>query len=149
MSTLKKLNLRQGFSLVELLVVLAIIAVISGISMFALNDVRISSRDARRKADLETIRSALELYKSDCGSYPTAVPTSGTSITGPSGLPCAGNVYMQTVPTEPTSGNYTYALLSATAYELCTHLEQGTGSVTCGGGSTCAGGTCNYKVTNP
>lgn len=147
----KACKLEQGFSLIELLVVLSIIAVISGISMFALNDVRISSRDAKRKADLETIRSAIEIYKSDCGSYPLNVPSSGTTLAGPAGSTCVGNTYMQTVPTEPTGGNYVYRRISNTTYEICTRLEQGTGTQSCGNPptSTCASGTCNFKVTNP
>lgn len=145
------IKLKQGFSLVELLVVLAVIAIISGISIFALNDVRIASRDARRKADMETIRSALELYKSDCGSYPVSL-SGGSSLTGPSGSPCAGNVYMQTVPSDPTSGSYLYIRGTAvTTYNLCVRLEQGTGTTPCGPSNvlSCSGGNCNYKVTNP
>ncbi len=138
-----------GFTLVELLVVIGIIAVLMGISFFGLQGARESSRDAKRKADLELIRSGLEIYKSDCDIYPA---TLGTSLAG-SGSPasCAvGNTYISSVPVDPLNPNrtYLYARLTTTTYAICTSLEQGGSAVTCGGSSNC-GATCNYKVTNP
>lgn len=56
--------------MIELLVVIVIIGILTSVSIFALAGSRETSRDARRKADLEKIRSALELYKADNGCYP-------------------------------------------------------------------------------
>ena len=52
-------KLISGFTLVELLVVMGIIGILAGMSIFALQGARESARDARRKGDLETIATAL------------------------------------------------------------------------------------------
>lgn len=147
--------LNKGFTLIELLVVITIIGILIGLSVFGMAGARESSRDAKRKADMELIRSGLELYRSDCGAYPAATYTTNwpTQIKGstapPSPAPtscAAANVYVS-VPADPASPtrNYSYTSNGIT-YEICTALEQGTGSVTCSAG---CGSTCNYKVTNP
>jgi len=68
-----------------------------------------------------------------------------------SGTPstCAvANTYISSIPLDPITTNlYRYAT-TASGYEICASLEQGSGTVTCGGSSNC-GTTCNYKVTNP
>jgi prepilin-type N-terminal cleavage/methylation domain-containing protein len=144
--------LKKGFTLIELLVVITIVGILIALSVFGLQGSRESSRDARRKADLELIRSGIEIYKSDCLGYPVATYTTNwpSSIVG-DGTPvaCAAtNVYVSP-PTDPQSPERYYIYTSdGTTYEMCAALEQGTGTVTCGGSSNC-GVTCNYKVTNP
>ncbi|MFZ5932784.1 MAG: type II secretion system protein [Patescibacteria group bacterium] len=144
--------MRKGFTLIELLVVIAIIGVLIGLSIFGLQGSRESSRDAKRKADIELIRSGIEIYKSDCGNYPVATYTTNwpAQIVG-DGSPssCAvTNVYL-TPPTDPISPTRYYRYTSdGTTYELCAATEQGSGSLTCGGSSDC-GTTCNYKVVSP
>jgi type II secretion system protein G len=62
---------RQAFTLVELLVVVAIIGLLSTVAVVSLNSSRAKARDTKRKADLVQISKALELYYSDNGSYPS------------------------------------------------------------------------------
>ncbi len=59
-----------GFSLVELLIVVAIIILLATISVIALNDQRAKARDAKRTSDVRQIRTALEFYHSDEDQYP-------------------------------------------------------------------------------
>ena len=62
---------KSGFSLVELLIVFSLMGVLLSISLAALGSTRKSARDSKRKADLEQIRSALEMYRTDVGIYPS------------------------------------------------------------------------------
>ncbi len=65
-----RFSLSEGFTLVELLVVISIIGVLSTLLLLQLNVARAKARDAKRVADINQVRSALELYFDDNGNYP-------------------------------------------------------------------------------
>jgi prepilin-type N-terminal cleavage/methylation domain-containing protein len=140
-------NNKSGFTLIELLTVMAIIAILAGMSLFALSGARQNARDTKRKSDLESIRSAVELFKADCGFYPGSL-SYGNPLTGSTCTPSNANIYIQTVPQDSITGrSYSYNS-SSTTYTLCAALEDGSTPV---GGCTsgCGSASCNYKVTNP
>ena len=146
--------MKKGFTLVELLVVLTVIAVLVTISVFGLQGARESARDSRRKSDLETIRSGLEIYRADCDAYPSSITFGGSlrgTVANPSAACSTSNTYIAEIPQDPQdpSRAYRYARTSTITYELCAALEQGSGSVSCGGSSSCGSKTCNYKVVSP
>lgn len=131
---------RYAFTLIELLVTISIIGILSVIALVAVNVVRETGRDAKRKTDLETIRTALELYKADAGVYPS--PPLSTSIA------YGTKTYLATVPTDPSAGRtYSYNYIAASkTYTLCAALEGSTGDTADCSVCTVA---CTYKVTNP
>lgn len=148
-------KLSDGFTLIELLTVMSIIAILVAISVFSLAGARESGRDARRKADIESIASALELYKADCNFYPNAIPAPGNQFTG---VLCSlgANIYMEAIPDDTLAGqDYTYQPLSCTGVN-CTRFRiwaalEDPGPVPggCVGTPTCGSVTCNFCVTNP
>jgi len=140
---------KKGFTLIELLVVVSILGILLALSVFGMQGARQASRDGKRKADLEQIRSGIEMYRADCDSYPTSF---GDSLTGNGSTPnCLGsNTYIGQVPVEPLYPNRDYVYSSnGKTYEICAALEGGSGRVRCGSSSNCGGVTCNYKVINP
>jgi prepilin-type N-terminal cleavage/methylation domain-containing protein len=146
--------MKKGFTLIELLVVISIIGILIGLSIFGLQGARTASRDAKRKADLEQIRSGLELYKSDCNKNIYLVKSPAGTLSSPLAgtLSSCGNTntYIATIPTDPVTGqSYIYYSADGITYQICASLEQGSGSITCGSTSACGTGTCNYRVTNP
>jgi len=119
---------QRGFTLVELLIVIAIIGVLAALLMSNFIGVRQRARDAQRKSDLKQVQSALELYRSDIGSYPTTInfPACGSS------LPTSGTtIYMKEVPCDPSgsynSGNYSYTSDGST-YSLAACAENSSDS---------------------
>ncbi|MBU6500330.1 MAG: prepilin-type N-terminal cleavage/methylation domain-containing protein [Patescibacteria group bacterium] len=60
----------SGFTLIEMLIVVAIIAILASIVLLGLGPARISSRDARRIADMRQVQGLIEQYYNDCNSYP-------------------------------------------------------------------------------
>lgn len=72
---------KKGFTLIELLVVISIMALLSSIVMSGLSNARSKARDSKRIQDMVQIRTALELYRTSVGSY----PSTGT-FTTPTGI---------------------------------------------------------------
>lgn len=144
-----------GFTLIELLVVVAIIGVLATLLMTNFVGVRQRARDQQRKSDLRQIQTALELYRSDQGAYPSApLPACNASLTNTGGTA----TYMQKTPCDPmgssinyNGGQYFYTS-TGTVYTLAACLEnandpQGT-STSPGGTGSCASG--KYMVVqNP
>ncbi len=116
----------QGFTLVELLVVVAIIAVLSVIGITIFTGVQKGARDARRKADVEAISKALEAHFNDtaCGGA-TATPYCAVTAAN------AGTLFANgVIPTNPTPGGgaYTVPGSAAATYTVCANLENATGN---------------------
>ncbi len=63
-------NIKSGFTLVELLVVISIIGLLSSFAVVSLNTARTKARDALRKGEMAQLRTALVLYYDDNGQYP-------------------------------------------------------------------------------
>ena len=138
-----------GFTLIELLVATGVMAVLMGISLVSYQGSKKAARDGKRKADIEQIRSALEIYRTDCKTYPASI-TWGSSLMGtnPSGSCSVADTYMEKIPADPGSNSYYYNKGSGSnSYTLCASLETGTAVAEPDCGS-CVG-TCNYKVINP
>lgn len=68
-----------GFTLVELMVVIAIIGILATLILVTLDNTKSTARNTRRLADIKELQLALKLYYNDNGFYPTAI-TAGTSI---------------------------------------------------------------------
>jgi len=132
---------KKGFTLVELLISASIIAILAGVTIAVLKPSHFygKARDGKRKADLEQIRSALEMYRTDAGSYPDSLSFGGSLVYD-------GNTYMNPVPNDPLfpDQNFYYSG-GGNIYQLCAALEIG-GSDSCSGS---CGVTCDYKLQNP
>ncbi|MFT7644809.1 MAG: prepilin-type N-terminal cleavage/methylation domain-containing protein [Candidatus Paceibacteria bacterium] len=59
-----------GFTLIEIIVALSIVAILSSFLYASFSDAGAQSRDAQRRADLRILQSAVELYKNENGRYP-------------------------------------------------------------------------------
>ncbi len=62
---------KQGFTFIELLVVVAIIAILTGAVALNLAGRTNEARIARAKLDIQQLQTALDTYRSDNGRYPT------------------------------------------------------------------------------
>jgi prepilin-type N-terminal cleavage/methylation domain-containing protein len=70
---------RGGFTLVELLAVIMIIALLAGLVTPAVMRARTSARNAAIKAEIEMLSTAIMQYKNEYGSFPPAVDSSPNS----------------------------------------------------------------------
>lgn len=110
---MKKYSLKnaKGFSLVELLVVITIIAILSVVAYTAVGGQTIKAKDSKRKQDIATIQKALELYFAENAGYPAAL----TDFTAKQ---------LSQLPKDPGSAGVDYIYVrSGVSYELAATLE--------------------------
>lgn len=148
----KILSIQKGFTLVELLVVVAVIGILSTLLVANFIGVRQRGRDAQRKSNLRQIQSALELYRADQSGYPSSLPVCGGAFTSTDGKA----TYMQKVPCDPSSTSYTYSSTDTTKYTLIGCLENSNDSEidkdpSTGNNINCTGSTIlwQYTLKNP
>jgi prepilin-type N-terminal cleavage/methylation domain-containing protein len=135
-----------GFTLIEMMVVIAIVGFLASIILVALNNARMKGRDARRKTDIGQVRKALDLYFQDNASYPAPANCSNASFNGVDIQLVQPIItsYISSVPDDPkktTTGypnNYAYACSSPTGptgYALYVPLELEGGACLIKGGT--------------
>ena len=133
-----KNNKQEGFSLIELFIVIAIIILLATVSIIALNDQRAKARDAKRISDIRQIRTALEFYHSDEDSYPIVEQPVVLGAKGVERLcsssiggfvsgqtPCSeGQIYMSVINPDPLAPmNYYYTGI-AEGYDIIFTTEK-------------------------
>lgn len=158
-------NRSAGFTLIEMLVVIAILAGLVAILFPNFMEIRLRARDDQRKSDLRNIQKALEYYKEDMSPIIYPDDTTFMSLTSPwkSGT---GTLYMAKLPTDPggicaAGTKYYYHRISTDTlqYVLYACLENTSDSegqsfdteapwFVNQTGCTCTSGKY-YKVTNP
>ena len=144
----------RGFTLIELLVVLTIIGVLATFATVNFLGTQSRARDAQRKADVQQIRSALEFYRSDTGSYPLPVAGAVRVCGAYFRYPDPGGVlYMQKMPCDPLTNNAYRYVSNGTTYSLISCLENVNDKQkdAANNATYCAGGSTNwsYTLTNP
>lgn len=137
---------QRGFTLVELMIAVAILAVVSAVGFTSFSQSQVRGRDARRKSDLRSIAVALELYYQKNKNYPCsssyAISNSANWITDECSTatpkPTLATNYISEVPTDPLKSpddnnfnpDYAYGYFAPTwcqpqgqLYILIAHLE--------------------------
>lgn len=129
----------NGFTLIEILIVVAIISILASTILVGLGPAREAARDTRRIADLREVQNGLELFFNRCTYYPTsAIPAPSTP-----GQPCPpsapgivnlswsdlqnvliqSNLGIDTVPNDPTIGQDYFYGTDGNKYILGASLE--------------------------
>jgi prepilin-type N-terminal cleavage/methylation domain-containing protein len=121
-------NKQTGFTIVELLIVIVVIAILASITIVAFRGIQGRARDAERSSDVSNLMKALETYKSLNGGYPSPTPT------GPAGsfeqstdtdgtfIEALKGSYFSNVPTDPINDAshlyryYVYEVSSLSSY---------------------------------
>jgi type II secretion system protein G len=162
---------KKGFTLIEILVAVAIIGILATILIANFQGTRARARDAKRKRHLNQLKTALRMYYNDFQEYPTdngsgQIQVDGSALTWGSASfehPDNGTVYMGELPEDPraatgTFQNYYYVRPGAgggDTFELYACLENlaDQDKVSChssmddGSGTDCPDGSACFKVT--
>lgn len=100
--------MKKGFTLIELLVVIIILGALASLIIGNFFTSLKKGRDAKRKADLEQIKTALEMYYEDKRAYPTQSLNQQGFVFGGE-FADGSKSYMKKVPNDPLPGkNYRY-----------------------------------------
>jgi len=98
---------QQGFTLIELMVVVVILAVLAAIAVPKLMDRPDEARIVKVKQDISAMSSALQLYKLDNYRYPTTDEGLEALVTRPSDA-ANWKPYMDRLPNDPWGKAYIY-----------------------------------------
>ena len=142
---------KSGFTLIELIIVMALIGVLIGIAIGGIALANRGTRDTQRRIDLNGIRLAIEQCKTTVGAYPTAVTnqlstTASVFTVGGSAYACGNTINLnsqgvsstlsfnavtgvctnKTVTASTSSATtFGYEGGSGTAFGVCAKLEDG------------------------
>jgi len=120
----------NGFTIVELLIVIVIIGILAAITIVAYNGIQDRTKVAKSQSDLRSMQKLLELYRADNGAYPNTI-VSGTrtwffqNSSGNNFMPGIVPTYAASLPT-PTAGTYIYQS-SGVDYKLMRYGTIGAG----------------------
>ncbi len=143
------LKKNKGFTLIELLVVIAIIGILAAVIIANLGGARTAARDGAVKAQMDSLRSQMELYNLyNGGSYGTAANCTVAPFVGTANN-AAGNLILGIKDSGVTDSNI-FCGANGTAWAVSVHLPSGsagdwcvdsngasTAAITANGGTVC------------
>src|ERR1044071_47481 len=108
--SLIKMRKMKGFTLIELMIVVAIIGILAAVAIPKFADLVTKSKEASIKGNLGAVRSALSIYYGDQeGKYPTNIwtglATSGKYMPQCAGVDCLGSMVIPPVTAQANPGH--------------------------------------------
>lgn len=98
---------RGGFTLVELLVVIGILALLISVVLFSVSETREKARDSKRLSDMKSLQLAFKLYREAHSGYPTGY-NDGTKLGVGNPIDTEIAPFLPNVPDDPRQSDDFY-----------------------------------------
>ena len=135
---------RDGYTLIELLIVIAIIAILASLVLSAAGYVQKKGARSRAEAEIAAVGAALESYKADNGDYPSG---SASLVLVTSLMPSSGKVYFEFNSKSTNSSGWLDPFGSPYSY-IYTNGSPNNGTNNYDLWSTAGGGSSNTWIKN-
>jgi len=99
---------REGFTLIELMIVVVILGLLATMVMPKVLSKPEQARRTKAKVDVRSIQSALALFKTDTGRFPTTSEGLRALVANPGIKGYDRDAYLERVPTDPWGNQYVY-----------------------------------------
>ena len=99
---------KKGFTLIELMIVVVILGLLATIVMPRILDRPEQARRMKAKVDIRNIESALGLFKTDTGRFPTTSEGLEVLVSDPGIKGYNSDGYLDKVPLDPWGNKYIY-----------------------------------------
>jgi type II secretion system protein G len=123
---------RRSFTLIELLIVVAIIAILAAIAVPNFLEAQVRAKVSRAKSELRSLTTALEAYRVDNTNYPLSALHGGPWLL-PRLIPLTTPVaYVTTIPIDPFWVKFTHpgSILDKDTYDYFDYASSGDGAHT-------------------
>jgi general secretion pathway protein G len=129
---------RKGFTIIELLIVIAVISILVGIALPRFRGMQDEGKIAQAKGELRTFQTAMESYCIHTGAYPAALTSLTTAVP---------NIIGSVLPTDPFKAGTNYVLATDGATPVKYYVIYSVGTAGTGTATVTAAGVASDTTT--